>query len=422
MVKPRLRVVGAGLLTLIALLTIAGLAAAETWTLIWSEGFDDVTDWTLEAHWDNDTPPPQDNQIRVDPGADPGVWLGPTYRSGGTSLWNDGANQILRIQLDNITFADLGAGSFNRQLAWVIADSGVNHIPDAADAIPDWFEVRLLDATCCGVIGWRVIVKDDGVEQAVQDFPIAQFQQGDLEMALFANITINTLINRFWINWSRPGDSGAHTGTWTGDGPFAESDSNQVNFWGYSTLAPLWIDDVALYGNHTDVPGPPPPPPTSGQVHANLRWSITAFGVQFYDKSEAPGRVVEWLWSFGDGYGSRRANPLHEFPCAGRYFVQILVVDEFGNRGDASNFVEVNESTPTCGILQRHEGGVDVKTAGGWINIPQAFFLGLILFSAASIAMGVEFPYLSVRVRILLLAFSILMFSITLGAASLFGV
>lgn len=407
---------------LVVILALAGAAAGEAWTTIWSEDFVSTSDWTLESHWNNDASPPFDGWIYVHPGGNRGVWLGPSYRSAPGSLWNDADQQILRIQLDRVLFPNLGGGSENRQLAWVLADSGVNHIPDAADAIADWMEFRLQDATCCGVIGWYVLVKDDGVEQTGQSFSIAQFEDNDPQDALSANITINTFVNRFWINWSTTSQSGSHTGTWTGDGPFAESDAIQLNLWGYSTLAQMFEDNLTLYGNHTAPPPLPPPPPTSGQVHANLRWSNTPFGVQFYDRTEAPGRVVEWLWSFGDGYGSRRANPLHEYPCAGHYFVQLSVVDEYGNRGDASNYVDVNESTPTCGILQRHEGGLAVHTAGGWLNIPQAFFLGLILFSAASIAMGVEFPYFSIRVRIVILAFSIVMLLITFGLVGLLGV
>lgn len=404
---------------LLIVVAIAGQAAAETWTTLWSEDFADVTDWTLEGHWSTTggggSPP---NMLTFQPGGNLDVYIGPSYRSAPGSLWDDSVSDVLRIELSNILFPDLGGASENRQLAWVLADSGANHIPDQVDAIPDWMEIRLLDATCCGVIGWRITVKDDGVQQPDQDFTIPQFQDVDgAPPALSANITLNTLLKRFWINWSFPGQSGAHTGTWTGDGPFAESNSIQLNLWGYSSLAGLYIDGITLYGNQTYIPPPPPPPPPPPRkrVHADFGYAISELGTQFYDRSVGPGRMVSWRWSFGDGYGSSRENPFHAFMCRGNFTVQLEVVDEYGNQGSVSAQVRMNETRPLCGIVTRGEEGVTVSVGGQHLDVPTGVFIGVAAISAASLAFGIEIPFFPRSLRLFLLFISAVGLFVTLG-------
>lgn len=407
------------LVTLALVVAIAGQATAESWTLLWSENFADVSDWTLEGHWTTTgaggSPP---DSLVVIPGAQTGTQLGPTYRSAGGSLWDDSTNNVVRIELDNILFPDLGGGADNRQLTWVLADSGANHVPDQADAIQDWMEIRLMDAPCCGVIAWRVVVKDDGVQQANQDFTIPQFQDVDGAFpAMFANITLNTVLSRFWINWSFPGNSGAHTGTWTGDGPFAETNSVRVNLWGYSTQFGLYIDNMALYGNQTFVPPPPPPPPPPPRkrIHADFGYAISELGTQFYDRSNGPGKMVAWKWSFGDGYGSSREFPFHTFMCRGNFTVVLEVEDEYGNQGKVSAQVRMNATHPLCGIVTRGEEGVKVLVGNQQLDVPTGVFIGIAAISATSLALGIDIPYFPRSLRLFLLFLSAVGLFITLG-------
>ena len=95
--------------------------------------------------------------------------------------------------------------------------------------------------------------------------------------------------------------------------------------------------------------------------------------------------------------------------------------DEYGYRDDVSKDIQVNESTPTCGILARSEEGVTINSPYGWFTIPQAFFIMLLIFSGTSLAMGWEFPLLDVKTRWLLFWISLALLLINFGALSLLG-
>ena len=111
-------------------------------------------------------------------------------------------------------------------------------------------------------------------------------------------------------------------------------------------------------------------------------------------------------------------NPLHDYPCAGTFRVNLGLVDEYCNKGNVSKTVIVATSSPTCGYLARYEGGVAVNASGTWVTIPQAFFVVLLVVSGATILAGVEFPFLSMRVRKLLFVLSLAMSLITFGVLS----
>lgn len=413
---------GASVAAVVCVLLLAsGVASAETWTLLWNEDFNDVSDWALAAHF---TAAGGLLKFAVDAGT-VSTWWGPTYRSAGSSTWDDLNNPILNISIDDLLFEASGSGSANRAFAFVLESSTASpgHVPDATDN-QDWFEFRLQDAPCCAVIRWTVFIRDDGVTTEQDGTAIAEFQGFPVD----ANVTINTNAKRYWINWTVVGRDApaSYTNTWSGDGPFAESDSHRLSLWGYSnydtaTFPLIDLANLAVYTNQTGAPAavPPPPPPTPhGKVHGDFLWSNTTFGVQFHDRSNAPGRLVGWRWDFDDGFGARSQNPLHDFPCRGNFTVTLYLTDEYGNTGNVTKHVLVKNDSPTCGILARYEGGLEVNTPVGWLNIPQTFFLVLLVVSGVTILAGVEFPIISMRVRKLLFVLSLVMTLITFGALS----
>lgn len=181
------------------------------------------------------------------------------------------------------------------------------------------------------------------------------------------------------------------------------------------------MEDLAIYTNQTGAvvpPPPPPPPPPRGEVHGDFAWSPGTFGVQFHDRSNAPGTLVSWRWDFGDGYGSRRENPMHDYPCRGNYTVTLYLEDQYGNKGNVSKPVSIGTNSTTCGILAHYEEGLVINVGGTLVTIPQAFFLVMLVVSGATIAMGMEFPLISMRARKLLFVLSVTLTLIAFGALS----
>lgn len=127
------------------------------------------------------------------------------------------------------------------------------------------------------------------------------------------------------------------------------------------------------------------------KIVADFYWRETSLGVQFYDRSQAIGAVVAWEWTFADGYGSKRQNPFHPFPCAGDYFVGLTVADEFGDRDNTSNWIHIQNSSVFCGVLQRTEQGVSLNTPStGRLWFPAALFIFLAVVSAVTLILGID--------------------------------
>jgi PKD repeat protein len=57
---------------------------------------------------------------------------------------------------------------------------------------------------------------------------------------------------------------------------------------------------------------------------------IEGLTVRFYgdDSQDPDGRIVAYLWDFGDGAESRERNPVHEYARAGNYVVTLTVTDD----------------------------------------------------------------------------------------------
>jgi PKD repeat protein len=396
-------------------------ASAETLTSLWAEDFNDVSDWTLDSTFQQSF----GNTLTFLAGtAQLSQWHGPNYRGVVGSSWNPVANHAINFTIDNLVFHDSGGtAGINRQTAWMFENTGSRSTPDTAGA-EDWFEIKVLNANCCAVQAWEVQVKDNGVITVNTDYPIGFNPQG---LQIDANVTIDVWVQRYWINWTIGGGSGSSTGTWPSspDGPFQSSTSVEMSLWGYTNQnqAPWQIqyDYLALAILGPDPPIPPAPITTpGGDAHADFLYAFSTFGVQFRDNSSDQRNLTSWLWDFADGFGSKHENPVHQYPCAGNYTVTLRVQNNLGKKDAVTKHVEVKDSRPTCGYFQRHEGGVIFNTGGGWINVPEAFFIAVFALSLGSVLLGVEVPLLSKRIRTgfvvvsaFLLLFSIGVFSFT---------
>lgn len=154
---------------------------------------------------------------------------------------------------------------------------------------------------------------------------------------------------------------------------------------------------------------------------ANFGYATTEFGVQFFDASTPPEQAISWDWSFGDGYGSRKQNPAHIYPCKGTYLVSLVVLDVSGEEASVSVPVSVAEDRPSCGIFQRTEEGLVFDVEGAPLTVPTALLLFLFAFSLATLAFdggksSKGRPILSRQFRALLLVVSALMLLYTTGA------
>jgi PKD repeat protein len=90
-----------------------------------------------------------------------------------------------------------------------------------------------------------------------------------------------------------------------------------------------------------------PPPPNQAPI-ATFSAECRDLGCKFNsDASNDPdGRIVRWLWSFGDGATSEQRNPDHDYAASGNYTVTLTVTDGDGASGQFSNGVTVTARVP----------------------------------------------------------------------------
>ena len=78
--------------------------------------------------------------------------------------------------------------------------------------------------------------------------------------------------------------------------------------------------------------------------------------VRFYDQSYDPdGRVVRWLWEFGDGASSTEQNPVHRYADDGCYTVRLTVWDDKGAKASVSRAIVVRNVRPEAAFAVRPE-------------------------------------------------------------------
>jgi PKD repeat protein len=89
------------------------------------------------------------------------------------------------------------------------------------------------------------------------------------------------------------------------------------------------------------------PPPQNQLPAAGFTYSCTDLHCEFADQStDADGRIEGRSWTFGDGDGSDRRNPEHDYAAANTYTVTLTVTDDDGATGFASQQVTVNAPPP----------------------------------------------------------------------------
>lgn len=71
--------------------------------------------------------------------------------------------------------------------------------------------------------------------------------------------------------------------------------------------------------------------------------------IQFTDDSSDPdGRVVRWLWEFGDGSSSIEQNPTHQYQVDGEYEMKLTVWDDEGAKDTISRTIRVRNAPPVA--------------------------------------------------------------------------
>ena len=100
------------------------------------------------------------------------------------------------------------------------------------------------------------------------------------------------------------------------------------------TVAQTWHDATGVgvsisYGGNL--------PPTAAFTH-----DCTDLACSFSDASgDSDGSIVDWDWSFGDGYAGSGANPAHSYGAAGSYDVTLTVSDDGGASDSVTQTITV---------------------------------------------------------------------------------
>ncbi len=91
--------------------------------------------------------------------------------------------------------------------------------------------------------------------------------------------------------------------------------------------------------------GPANKPPTAAfNAPSN---ALTLIPVLFIDQStDVDGRVVSWLWTFGDGQSSTLPSPTHSYSDVGTFSVRLTVTDDEGGQGSVSHSISVSADAP----------------------------------------------------------------------------
>lgn len=130
----------------------------------------------------------------------------------------------------------------------------------------------------------------------------------------------------------------------TGGDDWAVTDSGPTGFGAISalTVAPegfAWIG--GWRGLIRRFAGPPPPPVNQPPI-ASYDYLTTGLSVALTDTSvDHDGTIVAWSWNFGDGATSTERHPVHVFPAAGTFHVELTVTDDDGATDSALRFLVV---------------------------------------------------------------------------------
>lgn len=125
-------------------------------------------------------------------------------------------------------------------------------------------------------------------------------------------------------------------------------------------------------------------------LQASFEYTIQGNLVSFYDKSL--GDVTVWIWNFGDGTGSTKQNPSHQYTASGKYTVSLTIYDM-----DAHSDKAQTEITLTLGPgfpIERDDEGWNVFVTEDLTLSISA--LGLLVFGAILYASAIFLPAIPV--------------------------
>lgn len=75
----------------------------------------------------------------------------------------------------------------------------------------------------------------------------------------------------------------------------------------------------------------------------------TVYQVNFYTSDISSGEgIVSYDWNFGDGASSKEANPVHEYPDLGEYFVELKTMDANGCESSQRQVINLLEIEENC--------------------------------------------------------------------------
>ncbi|MFC2095174.1 PKD domain-containing protein [Candidatus Bipolaricaulota bacterium] len=125
-----------------------------------------------------------------------------------------------------------------------------------------------------------------------------------------------------------------------------------------------WSDDLDLLVTYTDFRGvegsemfPPPNWPPIAMFEYEPLAPTTVGSISFTDKSEdtnEDGKIVKWVWEFGEETVSSLQNPEFLFTERGTYMVRLTVIDDQGSKSLAySEAITVGNSAPIAGFVLR---------------------------------------------------------------------
>ena len=112
----------------------------------------------------------------------------------------------------------------------------------------------------------------------------------------------------------------------------------------------------------TPTPTPPPPPPTVNSAPTARFASDAASGDTDTDfvldataSSDADGKVMEWLWDFGDGRTASGSVATVRYSEPGTYTVTLTVTDDDGATATVKDTIEVAAPPPPVTMLKTRE-------------------------------------------------------------------
>jgi len=95
--------------------------------------------------------------------------------------------------------------------------------------------------------------------------------------------------------------------------------------------------------------------PPKAIIHANPLSGITPLHVYFsaHESRDPDGTITDYLWDFGDNTSSSEAIVNHSYIIPGRYLTKLTVVDDAGQSGSASKWIQADNSPPVAVVVMK---------------------------------------------------------------------